>query len=462
MNAPHVPLSLLDLVPISEGMTTKEAISASMEGAKAADRLGYERLWFAEHHNTNSLASSATSLLIDRAASMTERIRVGSGGIMLPNHAPLTVIEQFGTLVQFHGDRIDLGLGRAPGTDQLTAQLLARTSADPAAFVAAVEQMRDWSREESTGSLPITADVARGTEVPMWILGSTANGARLAAQLGMPFSVASHFAPFQYVHALDVYRQHFDPNAAAAQIEKPRTMVGVNLVVADTDEEAQRQFTTLQQMFLGVVTGQRKKIQPPRPIEEIAPEQLLAQVDQTLSIKAVGSPTTVVRQLEEIVAATGADELILTAYYYDPADRLHALELLAAAWACETTPPRRGSRRMVRAALPLRSGPHRLRRIRRIPPGAGRPMDSRRGQRALVPVRLPDDQLRAGGRAPAHAGNGLGAHADRRPVHGSARAGPDPRPGRLLVAGCGDAGPGGGRRAGHDRTVTSCRRIDRR
>ena len=332
MNAPHVPLSILDLVSISEGMTTREAINASMDGAKAADRLGYERLWFAEHHNTNSLASSATSLLIDRAASLTERIRVGSGGIMLPNHAPLTVIEQFGTLVQFHGDRIDLGLGRAPGTDQLTAQLLARTSAEPSAFIAAVEQMRDWSREEPTGSLPITADVARGTEVPMWILGSTANGARLAAQLGMPFSVASHFAPFQYLHALDVYRDNFDPDAASAQIETPRTMVGVNLVIADTDEEAERQFTTLQQMFLGVVTGQRQKIQPPRPIEEVAPAQLLSQVDQTLSIKAVGSPTTVVRQLEEIVAATGADELILTAYYYDPADRLHALELLAEAW----------------------------------------------------------------------------------------------------------------------------------
>ncbi|WP_422116761.1 LLM class flavin-dependent oxidoreductase [Brachybacterium sp. UNK5269] len=332
MNAPHVPLSILDLVPISEGMSTREAITASMEGAQAADRLGYERLWFAEHHNTDSLASSATSLLIDRAASLTERIRVGSGGIMLPNHSPLAVIEQFGTLVQFHGDRIDLGLGRAPGTDQLTAQLLARTSAEPQAFIAAVEQMRDWSRKEPTGGLPITAAVARGTEVPMWILGSTANGARLAAQLGLPFSVASHFAPFQYLHALQTYRDHFDPRAEAAQLEDPHTMVGVNLVISETDEEAQRQFTTLQQMFLGVVTGQRQKIQPPRPVQEIAPAHLLAQVDQTLSIKAVGSPRTVVRQLEEIVAATGADELILTAYYYDPADRLRGLELLADAW----------------------------------------------------------------------------------------------------------------------------------
>ncbi|MFC7457286.1 LLM class flavin-dependent oxidoreductase [Brachybacterium sp. GCM10030267] len=337
MTAPHVPLSILDLVSISEGMTVREAISASMEGARTADRLGYERYWFAEHHNTESLASSATSLLIDRAASMTQRIRVGSGGIMLPNHSPLAVIEQFGTLAQFHGDRIDLGLGRAPGTDQLTAQLLARTSAEPQAFIAAVEQMRDWSREEpSAGGLPISASVAQGTEVPMWILGSTANGARLAGQLGMPFSVASHFAPFQYLQALETYRSEFDPSAKSAQIERPHTMVGVNLVVAETDEEAQRHFSTLQQMFLGVVTGQRQKIQPPRPIEEVAADHLLQQVDQTLSIRAVGSPATVVRQLEEIVATTGADELILTAYYYDPADRLKGLELLAEAWGLGT------------------------------------------------------------------------------------------------------------------------------
>src|SRR5699024_10592980 len=186
----------------------------------------------------------------------------------------------------FHGDRIDLGLGRAPGTDQLTAQLLARTSADPQAFVAAVEQMRDWSREESTGSLPVSADVAGGTEEPMWSLGSTANGASLAAQLGMPFSVASHFAPFQYLHALQTYREHFDAEASTAQIERPRTMVGVNLVVAETDEEARHHFSTLQQMFLGVVTGRRQKIQPPRPIEEIAADHLVQKVDQTLSIKA--------------------------------------------------------------------------------------------------------------------------------------------------------------------------------
>src|SRR5699024_12789597 len=159
------------------------------------------------------------------------------------------------------------------------------------ASTAAVERRRDWARAEDAGSLPITAEVARGAEVPMWILGSPANGARLAAQLGMPFSVASHFAPFQYLHALDVYRGNFDPSAVSAQISAPRTMVGVNLVVAGTDEEAQRQFTTLQQMFMGVITGQRQKIQPPRPIEEVAPEHLVSQIDQTLSTGRSAPPS---------------------------------------------------------------------------------------------------------------------------------------------------------------------------
>ncbi|MGP9538659.1 LLM class flavin-dependent oxidoreductase [Brachybacterium sp. AOP43-C2-M15] len=332
MSTPHVPLSILDLVPVSEGQDARDGIETSMRAAQTADGAGYHRYWYAEHHNTESLASSATSLLIDRAASLTERIRVGSGGIMLPNHSPLAVIEQFGTLVQFHGDRIDLGLGRAPGTDQYTAQLLARTSAEPGAFIAAVEQMRDWSHAEPSGQLPIRAAVAEGTEVPMWILGSTTNGARLAAQLGMPFSVASHFAPFQYLQALQVYRDSFTTTGEAAQIERPRTMVGVNVVVAPTDAEAEHLFTTNVQQFLGVVTGQRMKTQPPRDLEGRYPDHLMQQVEQTLSIRAVGSPASVVSQLEAIVDATGADELIVTANYFEPEHRLRGIELLAEAW----------------------------------------------------------------------------------------------------------------------------------
>jgi luciferase family oxidoreductase group 1 len=337
MTTPHVPLSVLDLVPISEGMSTADALAASLHTARLADRLGYARYWYAEHHNTESLASTATSILIGRAAERTERIRVGSGGIMLPNHSPLSVIEQFGTLAQMFDGRIDLGLGRAPGTDPITAQLLARTSAEPSAFLAAIEQMRDWSRPplEQPSGLRIAAPVAEGTEVPMWILGSTVNGAALAAQLGMPFAVASHFAPFQYLQALDRYRATFDSRAETAQITEPHTMVGVNLVVADTDEEAQRQFTTLQQMFLGILRGERKKIQPPREHFDPEEQSLLARADQTLAVRAVGTPDSVVDQLEAIVRDTDADELILTAYSFDPAVRDHGLELLAEAWGLD-------------------------------------------------------------------------------------------------------------------------------
>ncbi|GAB2536184.1 LLM class flavin-dependent oxidoreductase [Brachybacterium huguangmaarense] len=334
-STPHVPLSILDLVPRSEGMSMREAIAASMRGAQAADRLGYARYWFAEHHNTANLASSSTALLIDRAASMTQRIRVGSGGIMLPNHAPLRVAEDFGTLVQFHGDRIDLGLGRAPGTDQITAQFLARTSAEPSAFMNAVEQIELWSAEAPPEGLRVAADVATGTRIPLWVLGSTVNGAHLAAQLGLPFAVASHFAPFQHLQALDAYRRSFDATAETAQISAPRTMVAANLVIAETDEEARRQEATLLAMFTGVITGQRQALQPPRDREDLEAElspALLEQAASALSVRAVGSPASVVEQLERIVRSTGADELILTAYHFDPGDRIRGLEMLAEAW----------------------------------------------------------------------------------------------------------------------------------
>lgn len=332
---PHVPLSILDLVPVSQGMTMRDAIAASMRSAQTADRLGFSRYWFAEHHNTKNLASSATALLIDRAASLTRGIRVGSGGIMLPNHASLRVAEDFGTLIQFHGDRIDLGLGRAPGTDQITAQFLARTSAEPTAFMNAVEEIGLWSADAPPEGLRVAADVATGTNIPIWVLGSTPNGAELAARLGLPFSVASHFAPMQHLQALDVYRRHFDAAAETAQIATPHTMVAANLVVGETDEEAERLYTTQLQMFAGVLTGQRMPIQPPCSPAELAERlspAILAQAESALSVRAVGSPATVVRQLEQIVRSTGADELILTAYAFDPEVRVRGLELLADAW----------------------------------------------------------------------------------------------------------------------------------
>mgnify|MGYP002759852352 CR=1 FL=1 len=326
-------LNILDLIGVSEGQSMSEAIEVSMRAAEAADEQGFSRYWFAEHHNTPNLASNATTLLIDRAASRTSRIRVGSGGIMLPNHAPLQVIEQFGTLVQFHGDRIDLGLGRAPGTDQITAQLLGRTSAEPAEFGRAIADMQAWASGNTTSRYKIGAYVAEGTEVPMWVLGSSLAGAQIAASMGLPFSVASHFAPFSYLQALDLYRREFDATAPTAQIKEPRTMVGVNVVVADTDAEAMRQFSTLQQMFAAISTGQKLGgIQPPREIADVLELHILDHVNRTLAVSAVGSPARVVEQLEAIARDTKADEFIVTGYFFDPEDRFKSQRLLAEAW----------------------------------------------------------------------------------------------------------------------------------
>ena len=323
-----IPLSILDLVSIPEGSTARDAITASMESVKLADRLGYSRLWFAEHHNTPNLASKATALLISQAAGVTENIRVGSGGVMLPNHAPLMVAEQYGTLANIHGDRIDLGLGRAPGTDGMTAQALSRSSAEPQAFAQHIYDLQGWFGESGTAhSTPIFSSVSQGMEVPIWVLGSTVNGASIAGQLGLPFSLASHFAPDQIDDALRVYRETFSTEAPTARLEKPQVMAGINVMVADTDEEAQRQFTTLQQMFLDIRSGRQRKIQPP-----VDPSQFAGTSPAMLQISAVGSPDTVKAQLEEFAERTGADELITVTYAHDPAVRDRSIELLADLW----------------------------------------------------------------------------------------------------------------------------------
>ncbi|WP_349829208.1 LLM class flavin-dependent oxidoreductase [Brevibacterium litoralis] len=323
-----LPLSILDLVSIPEGSTARDAIEASMRAAELADRLGYTRLWFAEHHNTENLASSATALLIDQAATRTERIRVGAGGVMLPNHAPLMVAEQYGTLANVHGDRIDLGLGRAPGTDRMTAQALARSSAEPQAFAGNIHDMQGWFGSEGTGrSMPIASAVSAGTEVPIWVLGSTVNGAAIAGQLGLPFSLASHFAPDQIDQAVQVYRDSFTTESPTARIEEPRVMAGINVLAADTDAAAEREYTSLQQMFADVATGRRRKLQPP-----VDPGSLPLPVNPMLSISAVGSPTTVVDEMETFAERIGADELITVTYAFDPAVRERSLELVADAW----------------------------------------------------------------------------------------------------------------------------------
>lgn len=326
-----VPLSILDLVPISEGSTARDGIAASMKSARLADELGYHRLWFAEHHNSPNIASSATALLISQAASVTERIRVGSGGVMLPNHAPLMVAEQYGTLVNMHGNRIDLGLGRAPGTDPMTARALARSSAEPQAFAQNIYDLQGWFSETGTShSAPIVSPASAGTNIPIWVLGSSVNGASIAGQLGLPFSVASHFSPDQTDEVIRTYRETFTTEAPTAQIDKPYVMAGINVMVADTDEEAAREFTVVEQMFLGVQFGNIRKLQPP-----VDPETLAAQGggnNPMLRIKAVGSPQTVKEQLEAFVERTGVDELITVTYAYDPAVRDRSLQLLAETW----------------------------------------------------------------------------------------------------------------------------------
>jgi luciferase family oxidoreductase group 1 len=327
-----VPINLLDLVSVSQGQTMSDAVAASMQAAQLADTLGYGRVWYAEHHNTTHLGASATALLIARAASLTSRIRVGAGGVMLPNHAPLIVSEQFGTLVHFFGDRIDLGLGRAPGTDPLTAQMLARSGADPQSFANSVYDLTGWFGSNGrANSAPVVSGVSAGTGVPIWILGSTVNGASIAGQLGLPFCFASHFAPAQLHEALQVYRSAFDPSAVTAQLEAPYVMAGINVVVADADAEATRLWTTVQQMFLDVRSGNRRPLQPPVATEKIgAGETALA--ESMLSIKAVGSPDTARQALEDFTDATGVDELITVTYAHEPGDRMRSIELLAKNW----------------------------------------------------------------------------------------------------------------------------------
>jgi len=327
----HVPLNVLDLVGISEGQTVKEAIDTSIEHAKLIDRLGFKRLWYAEHHNTNTLAAVATPLLIARAASATKHIRVGSGGIMLPNHSPFRVAEEFGTLAQMFPDRIDLGLGRAPGTDGRTAQLITRSSPEAQVFADHIYDMIGWFSEKGeTSRIPgVTTGVATGTNVPIWVLGSSMNGAHIAGRLGLPYSIATHFMPDDFEKKLNFYRSSFDKDAPTATLEKPYTMAAMNVVVAPTDEKAEKIFTSTERLFANIHLGKQERIQPPVNPEELK-ERPFAQ--QALQIKAVGSPTTVKKQMEDFTERSGVDELIIVTYTYDPEDRKRSMELLADLW----------------------------------------------------------------------------------------------------------------------------------
>lgn len=321
-------LSVLDLVSVSSGQEVRDAVEASMRAAELADEAGYTRLWYAEHHNTVAVASSATTVLIGAAAARTNRIRVGSGGIMLPNHAPLAVAEAFGTLAQLHPGRIDLGVGRAPGTDGMTAHMLQRSGADPQEFMANLRRIHDWLDGGSAAGVQV--GVGAGTRVPMWVLGSSEAGAIMAGMLGLPYSFASHFAPDMMHDAIATYRDHFDPDAPTAQIEQPYVSVGVNVLAHETPGEAERQFTTTQQMFLALRrSGGRRPLQPPAELD--ANELELRMLDHALRVAAIGTPDVVARRLEELRRDTGADELITVTYAHDPDVRLRSLELVAGA-----------------------------------------------------------------------------------------------------------------------------------
>ena len=326
-----VPLSILDLSPIVEGGDAAQSLRNTLDLAQHAERWGYKRYWLAEHHNMDGVASSATAGLIGHVAGGTSTMRVGSGGVMLPNHAPLVIAEQFGTLATLYPGRIDLGLGRAPGTDGLTMRALRRRmdSADDD-FLHDVQELQAYLDDPHPGQR-VRAVPGMGTKVPIWLLGSSLYGAQAAALLGLPFAFASHFAPAMLMPALEIYRDHFQPSAT---LEKPRAMVGVNVICADTDEQAHYRATSLYLRFLGMQRGQRGPLPNPVPtMEGLWNDAERAGVEQMLQVSAIGSPQTVLQRLEAIAGATQADELIVATAVHEHAARLKSYELLAQAAA---------------------------------------------------------------------------------------------------------------------------------
>jgi luciferase family oxidoreductase group 1 len=319
-------LSILDLAFVPEGATPADALHRTLELAQHAERLGYVRFWLAEHHNMVGVASAATAIVIGYVAGGTRTIRVGAGGIMLPNHAPLVVAEQFGTLASLYPNRIDLGLGRAPGTDLATLRALRRGPSSAEHFYEDVLELQAYFAPLRPGQA-IQAVPGAGLEVPLWILGSSLYGAQLAAALGLPYAFASHFAPGDLDAALATYREHFRPSA---QLRDPYVMVGANAALADTEAEARRIFTTAQQGFTNLLRGGRGRLQPPiDDIERYWTPAEKAHVSRMLECSLVGSQASVREQLAALVARTAADEVIVSGAIYDQTARLRSYELLA-------------------------------------------------------------------------------------------------------------------------------------
>lgn len=320
-----VPLSVLDLAPIVQGGTIQQSFANSLDLARHVERLGYNRFWVAEHHNIPSVASAATSVLIAHVAGGTSTIRVGAGGIMLPNHSPMLIAEQFGTLEALYPGRIDLALGRAPGSDQITAAALRRSPTAGDRFPQDVVELMEWFDEPRPGQ-PVRAIPGAGLTIPIWILGSSLFGAQLAAHLGLPFAFASHFAPMQMMDAIAIYRERFQPSDRLA---KPHVMLGATIVAAESDDEARYLASSYQQSFVSLRRGHPAPVPP--PIRDYAPDLSpieRAQLEPMLSMAIVGGAETVRRRLNEFIAQTGADEIIIASQFYEHSARVRSYEIV--------------------------------------------------------------------------------------------------------------------------------------
>jgi luciferase family oxidoreductase group 1 len=325
-----IKYSVLDLATVIEGQTPADTFKKSLSLAKHVEKLGYTRYWFAEHHNMVSVASSATAVLIGYIAGGTLTMRVGSGGIMLPNHSPLIVAEQFGTLASIYPGRIDLGLGRAPGTDQLTAKAIRGENFNAAHyFPQDVKTLQTlFSVDNSVNE--VRAIPGEGLDIPIWILGSSHDSAHLAAQMGLPYAFASHFAPAHFLTAIQIYRDNFKPSE---HLTTPYILACINAIAADTNEEAEFLSTSVKQLFMGVVTGKRKLLQPPvqnmENVWDIYEEQA---VNQMLTYSFIGSPKTIKQDLQTFIAKTGVDEVMATSHIFDEEARKHSYEIFADAF----------------------------------------------------------------------------------------------------------------------------------
>lgn len=324
--ANNIPISILELAIITQGSNASETLQKTKEIAQLADRLGYNRFWLAEHHNMAHVASTATVVLIGYIASQTQNIRVGSGGIMLPNHSPLIIAEQFGTLEILYPNRIDLGLGRAPGTDSLTAQAIRKDFYEQSQqFPQNVSALQDYFSVENA-TAKVRAFPAEGTKVPIWILGSSMDSAALAAAEGLPYAFAGHFAPKQMLQAFEFYRDNFQPSEF---LEKPKTMACINVIAADTDKEAEVLSTSLFQMFLNLVRNDRKPLQPPiDSLEGLMSEEEHFHVNQMTAGSLIGNKEKLSIELKKFIDYTRIDELMITSPIFNHQDKLKSLRLI--------------------------------------------------------------------------------------------------------------------------------------